>query len=153
LAGVKVTQLQSLWQREMAKKMKLTNLNENYLQLQLIMVIICKNLKGAVMKVVLLIVLLFPLLSHAGEEVYSLLIKEHRFQPAELTVPAGTKVKLLVENLDSTPEEFESHGLNREKIISGNSKATIYIGPLAPGRYTFEGEFNAKTAQGVIIAQ
>lgn len=105
------------------------------------------------MKVVLLIVLLFPLLSHAGEEVYSLLIKEHRFQPAELTVPAGTKVKLLVENLDSTPEEFESHGLNREKIISGNSKATIYIGPLAPGRYTFEGEFNAKTAQGVIIAQ
>ena len=105
------------------------------------------------MKVVLLIVLLFPLLSHAGEEVYSLLIKEHRFQPAELTVPAGTKVKLLVENLDSTPEEFESHSLNREKIISGNSKATIYIGPLAPGRYTFEGEFNAKTAQGVIIAQ
>jgi hypothetical protein len=43
--------------------------------------------------------------------------------------------------------------LNREKVIAGKSKATIYIGPLAPGRYSFEGEFNPKTAQGVIIAQ
>jgi hypothetical protein len=62
-------------------------------------------------------------------------------------------VKLLVENQDATPEEFESHSLNREKIIAARGKATIYIGPLAPGRYTFEGEFNAQTAQGVIIAQ
>jgi hypothetical protein len=82
------------------------------------------------------------------------IIKDHRFQPAEITIPAGKKVKLLVENQDPTAEEFESHSLNREKVIAGKSKATIYIGPLSPGRYSFEGEeFNAKTAQGVIIAQ
>jgi len=105
------------------------------------------------MKYILLISILFPPASFADENVYSLVIKEHRFQPVEIDVPSGKKVKLLVVNQDATAEEFESHSLNREKLIAGNSKATIYIGPLAPGRYTFEGEFNAKTAHGVIIAQ
>jgi plastocyanin len=97
--------------------------------------------------------MLFPVLSSAADEVYTLTIKDHRFQPAEITVPAGKKIKLQVENQDATPEEFESHSLNREKLIAGNAKVTIFIGPLSAGRYSFEGEFNAKTAQGVIIAQ
>jgi plastocyanin len=97
--------------------------------------------------------MLFPVLSSAADEVYTLTIKDHRFQPAEITVPAGKKIKLQVENQDATPEEFESHSLNREKLIAGNAKVTIFVGPLSAGRYSFEGEFNAKTAQGVIIAQ
>ena len=44
-----------------------------------------------------------------------LVIRDHKFEPAELTVPAGQKIKLLVENQDATPEEFESNELNREK--------------------------------------
>lgn len=105
------------------------------------------------MKNILLISLMLPFASVAEDGVYSLSIRDHRFQPVEITIPAGKKVKLLVENQDATPEEFESHSLNREKVIPGKSRATIYIGPLAPGRYTFEGEFNAKTAQGAIIVQ
>ena len=89
----------------------------------------------------------------AADGEYSLVIQEHRFQPAELVVPAGRKIRLSVENRDATPEEFESHDLNREKIIAGKSTATIFVGPLAPGRYRFFGEFNEKTAQGVIVAQ
>jgi len=105
------------------------------------------------MKHILLISLLLPFTVWAEEGVYTLIIKDHLFQPAEITIPAGKKVKLIVDNQDATAEEFESHSLNREKIIAGKSKATIYIGPLKPGRYTFEGEFNSKTAQGAIIAQ
>ncbi len=105
------------------------------------------------MKFIFVIVMLLPVLSYAEEGVYSLIIREHRFQPAEIAIPAGKKVKLIVENQDATPEEFESHDLNREKVIAGNGKATIYIGPLKPGRYSFEGEFNPKTAQGTIIAR
>lgn len=103
------------------------------------------------MKFILLFSMLLPFAAVAEEDVYTLVIKDHRFQPAEISIPAGKKIKLLVENQDSTPEEFESHSLNREKVIAGKSKATIYIGPLSPGRYGFEGEFNSKTAQGVII--
>jgi plastocyanin len=85
--------------------------------------------------------------------VYELAIKDHRFQPDTIEIPAGTKVKLLVKNQDATPEEFESHELNREKIIAGNSEATIYIGPLDPGEYGFFGEFNEATAQGKILVE
>jgi len=100
-----------------------------------------------------LMTLLLSISYNTLAEEYRLIIKDHRFQPAELTLPAGQKIKLLVENQDSTPEEFDSHDLNREKVIMGNSSATIFIGPLTPGRYTFIGEFHATTAIGTITAQ
>jgi Cupredoxin-like domain len=91
--------------------------------------------------------------AQAAEPEMSLVIKNHRFEPAELKVPANVRVKLVVHNQDSTPEEFESHSLKREKVIPGGSKATIYIGPLKTGRYDFFGEFNEATAKGVVIVE
>ena len=88
-----------------------------------------------------------------AQETYTIVIKDHRMSPTELVVPAGKKIKLLVDNQDPTPEEFESHSLNREKIIPGNSKATIFIGPLKPGSYEIFGEFHQDTAQGRIVAK
>ena len=78
-------------------------------------------------------------------------IKDHLFFPATIEIPANTKVKLLIINLDPTAEEFESYELNREKVISGNRKAIIFVGPLEAGEYPFFGEFYPKTAQGKII--
>ncbi len=89
----------------------------------------------------------------AADESFNITIKDHQFTPKELTVPAGKKVKLVVKNDDATAEEFESYELSREKIISGNSTATIFIGPLEVGTYPYFGEFNPKTAQGTIIAK
>lgn len=86
----------------------------------------------------------------AAPPVIEIEIRDHLFYPEEVIVPADTKVKLLVKNLDPTPEEFESYELNREKVISGNSQAVIFIGPLPPGEYPFFGEFNPKTAQGKV---
>ena len=105
------------------------------------------------MKVVCFAVLLLPLAAFAADADYTLTIKDHRFQPTELKIPSGTKVKLRIENQDNTPEEFDSYALNREKVITGHGSALIYIGPLDAGRYTFMGEFNQATAQGVIVAQ
>lgn len=89
----------------------------------------------------------------AADDEFKLTIKDHKFEPAEVVVPAGKKIKLIVENLDATPEEFESHALGREKVIAGKSTATIMIGPLKPGRYAFVGEYNEKTAKGAVVAQ
>lgn len=105
------------------------------------------------MKKLLLLALLLPLNAFAVEPNYVLVIKDHKFQPSELSIPAGMKIKLVIENRDATPEEFESHSLNREKIIPANASASIYIGPLVAGRYPFYGEFNEATAQGVIVAK
>lgn len=83
----------------------------------------------------------------------SLTIKNHRFDPEELRVPAGVKLRLLVKNLDGTPEEFESHTLHREKVVPGNGEISVFIGPLDPGTYDFFGDFNPATAKGRIIAK
>jgi len=109
--------------------------------------------KVLAMNRLLLVSLLIPLAAYADDGSYTLVIKDNRFLPAEITIPSGRKIRLKVENQDATPEEFESHALNREKVIAGHSTATIHIGPVAPGRYPFFGEFNEATAQGVIVAQ
>ena len=89
----------------------------------------------------------------AADDSYTLTIKDHRFEPVQLDVPAGKKLKLTVKNLDPTPEEFESHDLKREKVIAGKSQAVISIGPLKPGTYKFVGEYNESTAKGQIVAK
>ena len=96
---------------------------------------------------------LSPLLAFAADNEFTITIKDHKFSPSEIRVPAGQKVKLIVENQDSTPEEFESHELNREKVIAPRSKDAIWIGPLKAGKYPFMGEFNQATAKGVVIAE
>ena len=68
-------------------------------------------------------------------------------------MPAGKRVSISIANEDATPEEFESATLKVEKVIPGKSKSLVRIGPLAPGRYEFIGEFNADTAKGVVIAE
>ena len=80
-------------------------------------------------------------------------IKNHRFEPTELRVPAGKRVTIYVVNEDPTPEEFESISMKVEKIIPGKSKGLVRIGPLTPGRYDFFGDFNQDTAKGVVIAE
>lgn len=108
------------------------------------------------MKIRALLIILASLMSSlsvAGVPEFTIEIRDHLFFPSTLAVPANTKVKLIVLNKDPTPEEFESYELNREKVIMGGAKAVIFIGPLKPGDYPFFGEFNPKTAQGVIRAQ
>jgi hypothetical protein len=89
----------------------------------------------------------------AAETEFSITLHDHRFVPPEVVVPSGVKFKLVIDNQDATAEEFESFSLNREKVIFPNTKAVVFLGPLKPGRYEFIGEFNQKTAAGVLVAQ
>jgi hypothetical protein len=89
----------------------------------------------------------------AQDPPYTLTIKDHKFQPAEIEIPADKKIVLTVKNDDPTPEEFESVELRREKVVPGGDQITVYIGPLKPGRYEFFGDFNPATARGHIVAK
>lgn len=91
--------------------------------------------------------------AHAADPEMVLTIKNHRFEPAELKVPAGQRIKLVVHNQDTTPEEFDSKPLKSERVIPGGAKASVFIGPLKPGRYPFAGEYHEDTAQGTVIAE
>jgi plastocyanin len=91
--------------------------------------------------------------ARAAEELFTLTIKGHRFDPELLEVPAGKKFKLMVKNLDDTAEEFDSYDLDREKVIQGGSEGAVFLGPLDPGTYEFFGEFHMDTAAGKLVAK
>lgn len=98
-------------------------------------------------------ILLLPIAVMAETNTYTVVLKDHVFMPAEIKIPANQKVTLIVDNQDATPEEFESKQLKREKIIAGNSKGKIAIGPLSIGEYSFVGEFHEEQAKGKIIVE
>lgn len=89
----------------------------------------------------------------AGVKEIVVVIKDHRFDPVEVRVPADTPVMMLVRNQDATPEEVESHDLHFEKIVAGNSEVMLRLRPLRKGEYAFFGEFHQDTAQGRVIAE
>ena len=96
---------------------------------------------------------LFAFYALAEFKEYKITIKNHKFSPSNLDIPANEKVKLIVENQDKSIEEFDSHDLNREKIIGAGKSATVYIGPLESGVYKYEGEFHSQTAKGTITVK
>jgi hypothetical protein len=82
----------------------------------------------------------------------SVTVKNHRFQPSQLTAPANVPITIRVKNQDSTRMEFESVSLRVERVIAGNSEGVIQIRPLAPGRYDFFDDFNQE-AEGVLVVR
>jgi hypothetical protein len=92
-----------------------------------------------------------PSLARADD--YMLTIREHRFEPTDITIPADTKIKLVVKNADASAEEFESPDLNREKVVAAGGQITVFIGPLSKGRYEFFGDFHPETARGHIVVE
>jgi hypothetical protein len=83
----------------------------------------------------------------------ALTLRNHRFEPAEIKVPAGKAIAITLKNEDDAPEEFDSTALRVEKVVAGRGTVTIKLKPLAAGRYPFKGEYHEATAQGVLIAE
>jgi RPA family protein len=88
----------------------------------------------------------------ADDPVVTITLRDHQFVPAEVPVPAGVKVKLLVKNEQQVNAEFESNSLHREKIVSPGGEITVFVGPLDPGSYEFFDDFHTAT-RGHLIAK
>lgn len=87
-----------------------------------------------------------------ADEPLHLVIRDHKFVPERLEVPAGVKFKLLVKNEGDTPSEFESFELNREKVVNAGQEITVFLGPLDPGEYKFVDDFHQET-KGLMVAK
>jgi plastocyanin len=85
-------------------------------------------------------------------EAIVLTIQDHQFTPSEVSVPAGERFRIDVENKDATPAEFESSGLRIEKIIVPGGKITVTAGPLKPGTYEFFDDYHPDQAKGTLVA-
>ncbi len=80
-------------------------------------------------------------------------IKNNKFSPEVVKVPADKEFTLVVKNQDKTLEEFESVDLKIEKFVKGGKEIIIKVKPLKVGEYKFFGEFHPKTAQGKVVAE
>jgi heme/copper-type cytochrome/quinol oxidase subunit 2 len=79
-------------------------------------------------------------------------VKDHHFQPSQITAPANRRISIRVKNLDSVPMEFESVSLRVEKVIAPGSEGVVSVRALAPGRYEFFDDFHQAT-RGILIVQ
>ena len=80
-------------------------------------------------------------------------LRDHHYVPDRIEVPAGQKFRLIVKNTDGFAEEFESHALDREKVIPAGGTITLNLGPLEAGEYPFVGEYHEDSATGVLVAK
>ena len=79
-------------------------------------------------------------------------VKDHRFQPSQISAPANRAISIKVKNLDTAPMEFESVSLRVEKVIAPGSEGVVNVRALAPGRYEFFDDFHQET-RGVLVVE
>jgi plastocyanin len=84
--------------------------------------------------------------------VVSLVVKDGKFEPSTLEVPAGKRIKIEVSNASKSPIEFESKALKFEKVLAPGAKSSVVVNPLKPGEYGFFDEFHPQ-ATGKIVAR
>ncbi|HXK54334.1 MAG TPA: cupredoxin domain-containing protein [Hyphomicrobiales bacterium] len=91
----------------------------------------------------------------ASEETptFTLEMKDGVLTPDRIEIPADTTVKIIIRNTGTTPAEFESLRLRKEKVLGPGVESFIVIRRLSPGEYPFFDEFHMETGQGVIIAR
>ena len=92
-----------------------------------------------------------PSVVSAEETSPVIVIHNQQFEPSQLQLPAGQKVKLTIRNQDSLPAEFESYDLSREIVVPVNGEVTVYVGPLDAGEYRFFNDFNPAMKGRVVV--
>jgi hypothetical protein len=94
-----------------------------------------------------------PRVARAEDALPQVTLRDGRFAPARLTVPANTAFKIRVTNADQRAIEFESFELHRERVVQPGETITVYMPALAPGTYTFVDDFHRDTPEGTIVAE
>src|SRR5215212_7725083 len=88
--------------------------------------------------------------AHAQDVVVvQLVVKNGKFEPSTLDVPAGKRIRIEVSNEGTSPIEFESKALKFEKVVAPGAKSSVVVNPLKPGEYGFFDEFHPE-AKGKI---
>lgn len=89
----------------------------------------------------------------AEEPTFRIDIKDGVITPLQIEVPANTRIRLEVTNSGTSPAEFESVQLKKEKVIAGGNSSVIVIRTLDPGTYDFFDDFHIDLPHAKIIAK
>ena len=91
--------------------------------------------------------------ARAAEPSFALTLKDHKFAPAGLTIPANTRVRIVIKNLDPTAAEFESDDFKAEKVLPAGRETFVIVGPLKPGTYEFHDEYNEEVSKTNLVVK
>jgi heme/copper-type cytochrome/quinol oxidase subunit 2 len=89
--------------------------------------------------------------ARAADDPPHLMFNGTAVQPATLSVPANTPIKLLVTNTSAAAIEFESFELHRERVVQPGQTITVLLPELSPGTYPFFDDFSHGTVKGEIV--
>lgn len=89
----------------------------------------------------------------ADEPTFRIDIRDGVITPLQLEVPANTRIRLEITNSGSSPVEFESVQLKKEKVIAGGNSSVMVIRNLDPGSYDFFDDFHLDMPHATIIAK
>jgi Cupredoxin-like domain len=84
--------------------------------------------------------------------VFQVHMKDGAIVPDRLTVPAGRPFKIEIHNEGTTPAEFESVALHKEKVLSAGASSSLVFRHLEPGSYDVFDDFHP-SAKAVLVAQ
>ena len=107
----------------------------------------------AIASLALLAVFAAPSGARAADDSSQLRFHAGAVEPASLTLPANTPVKLQVTNAGDAAIEFESFELHRERVVQPGQTITVYIPALAPGVYPFFDDFSHGAVKGEIVSR
>jgi heme/copper-type cytochrome/quinol oxidase subunit 2 len=103
------------------------------------------------MRFFMLVSILAAALTAAAPHPVELTLQDHRFTPAEITVPAGVPVSVHLINRDGALEEFDSEDLGVEQDVTPQGDTRITLPAMKPGLYRFMGELHSDSARGRIV--
>ena len=80
-------------------------------------------------------------------------LKDGRFEPLELVVPASEPFKIRVSNRTAEAIEFESFELHRERVVQPGQTIEVSFPSLSPGSYQFFDDFHDGVEHGAIVVK
>src|SRR4051812_26530028 len=84
--------------------------------------------------------------------VFRIVMKDGTITPARLEVPANRPFRIEISNAGTTPAEFESLSLHKEKVLAAGASSSLVFRRLAPGEYDFFDDFHPE-ARAVLVAR
>jgi heme/copper-type cytochrome/quinol oxidase subunit 2 len=91
--------------------------------------------------------------AEADEPTFRIEFMDGAIVPLELVVPANTRIRIELVNSGTTPVEFESIELRKEKVIGPGNQTVMVIRRLDPGTYDFFDDFHLDAPHAVLVAQ
>ena len=96
---------------------------------------------------------IFAASSRADDDSSVLRFNRGSVEPARLTLPANTPLKLQVTNAGDSAVEFEAFELHRERVVQPGQTITVYLPALPPGTYPFFDDFSHGAVKGEIVSR